>query len=151
MHENADRTRARRRAVLLEVIASRDLGTQEELVAALRRRGIVATQSSVSRDVRDLGLVKVGGSYRANGAETAAEPALAWRSWLRSARRAGPNLVVLRCDTGAAQPVALALDQLSTPGVAGTLAGDDTIFVALSEGTESHAAARLLQERRSGA
>lgn len=145
MHEHADKTRARRQALVLEIIASRDIRTQEQLVAALERRGIAATQSSVSRDVHELGLVKVGGRYRANGAEgNVAEPAVAWRTWLRSARRAGANLIVLRCDIGAAQPVALALDQLSPPGVAGTLAGDDTIFVAVTSAAAGTRLARSL-------
>ncbi|MBI5597609.1 MAG: arginine repressor [Elusimicrobia bacterium] len=121
-----------RQKAVLELVAEGELSTQGDIVKALAKRGIRATQVSVSRDIVELGLVKAGGTYRTAAAGSgAADPELPLRTWLRSAESAGPNLVVLRCDPGTAQGVARALDVVSPSGVVGTVAGDDTIFVAM--------------------
>mgnify|MGYP001572142433 CR=1 FL=1 len=121
-----------RQAAILEAISREHVGTQNDLVKALKKKGIEATQVSISRDIAELGLIKVGGVYRAGSAETgAADPELPLRSFLRRVHAAGPNLTVIRCDPGAAPKVAFALDNLTVPGLVGTLAGDDTVFVAV--------------------
>lgn len=143
----------RRQGAILEVLQAEPLSTQQEIVRVLRRKGVRSTQVSVSRDISELGLVKVGGRYqplsahapyanpesaqdRGASAPTAARPAPDLRSSLRTLIRgmaaAGPNLLVVRCDPGAAPRAALAIDELCLPGVVGTIAGDDTVFVAVA-------------------
>jgi len=119
---------------ILEIVATRAIETQEELAEALATEGFEVTQSSVSRDVAELGLVKLEGVYvRAPvGLAAGADP-----NERRVARAvlqvdvAGPNLIVLHTPPGEANAVAIALDRLAWPEVAGTIAGDDTIFVAV--------------------
>jgi len=135
--------KAARQAAILEAVAQDAIATQNDLVRALKKRGIDATQVSISRDVAELGLLKVGGVYKPAAAEGGAhDPELPLRAFVREVVAAGPNLTVVRCDVGAAPRVGLALDGLTWPGLAGTLAGDDTVFVA----TESAAAQRKLVE-----
>lgn len=135
--------KAARQAALLEAVGVEALATQNELVAALKRRGVKATQVSVSRDVAELGLVKVSGVYRAAGP---AEPDPV-RSHVKRLAPAGPNLLVVHCETGTAQRVGLAIDALRLPEVAGTIAGDDTVFVALPSGSAQKRALQLLAAR----
>ncbi|MBI3566485.1 MAG: ArgR family transcriptional regulator [Elusimicrobia bacterium] len=135
--------KAARQAAILEAVAHDEVATQNDLVRALKKRGIEATQVSISRDVAELGLVKAGGLYKAATAESGAhDPELPLRTFVRKVVPAGPNLTVVRCDTGTAPRVGLVLDGLTLPGLAGTLAGDDTVFVA----TESAAAQKKLVE-----
>ncbi|HBL15611.1 MAG: hypothetical protein A2X36_03625 [Elusimicrobia bacterium GWA2_69_24] len=124
----------RRQGAILEALQAEPLSTQQEIVRVLRRKGVRSTQVSVSRDISELGLVKVGGRYQPP--PPAARPVPDLRSSLRTLIRgmaaAGPNLLVVRCDPGAAPRAALAIDELCLPGVVGTIAGDDTVFVALA-------------------
>lgn len=143
---SADR-KARLRKIL-EIVATRAIETQEELAAALAADGFDVTQSSVSRDVAELGLVKLEGVYvRAPaGLPLGADP-----NERRVARAvlqvdvAGPNLLVLHTPPAEANAVAIALDRLAWASVAGTIAGDDTIFVAV---TGARAQKALLKELR---
>lgn len=125
----------RRREAVLEIVGAEAVGTQEELVEALRRRGFDVSQASVSRDIATLGLVKVDGRYaRLAGAGPAEDPfARRVRANVLALREAGPNLLVVITPAGEASPVAIAIDRAGIPGVQGTIAGDDTIFVALRD------------------
>jgi transcriptional regulator of arginine metabolism len=133
---------------ILEIVATRAIETQEELADALAAEGFEVTQSSVSRDVAELGLVKIEGVYvRAPaGAPVGADP-----NERRVARGvlqvdvAGPHLVVLHTAPAEANAVAIAIDRLAWSGIAGTIAGDDTVFVAVG-GTRDQKA--LLKELR---
>jgi transcriptional regulator of arginine metabolism len=124
-----------RQAVILELIAERNVTSQEQLRALLRSRGIETTQATLSRDIRDLGLGKAStdGAYRLSRARTA-EPdregavRRAIDEYLRTFEQV-EQLLVLRTDPGQAQPLAVALDRSGLPSVAGTIAGDDTILV----------------------
>lgn len=137
-----------RQNVILELVATTELRTQGDIVKALAARGIHATQVSVSRDIVELGLLKAGGVYRtAPAGAGAADPELPLRTWLKSAESAGPNLVVLRCEPGTAQGVARALDVVNPKGVVGTVAGDDTIFVAMRTPREGAAFVQYLRAR----
>lgn len=131
-----------RRKAILELLARADFSTQQQIARALRRRGIGATQASVSRDVRELGLVKAGGVYRPAAAQGPDAPL---RESVRAAASVPPNLVVVRCDAGAAPRVGLALDRKSLPGVVGTVAGDDTVFVAVVSAEAGRRVVRLLE------
>jgi transcriptional regulator of arginine metabolism len=102
----------------------------------------------VSRDLAELGLVKSGGRYVPGGtAAPAAVQADPIAAFVRSASPAGPNIVVLRCETGSAPRVGLALDQQAWPGIVGTIAGDDTVFVAAASAADAARLIRLIQAR----
>ena len=121
---------ARQRAIRA-VLARSPVANQAQLVAELRRQGIAATQSSVSRDLRDLGVARVGGRYVPRARPEERDPRVAEVArLLRSVRPAGPNLTVVQTAVGAAQGVARAFDAAGWPEVVGSLAGDDTVFLA---------------------
>jgi len=110
---------------------------QEELVERLAERGIEATQSSVSRDLRELGVAKIAGRYVLPAAAPGAPEALDELAHaLRAARPAGPHLTVVLTLTGAAPTVGLALDRAGWKEIVGTVAGDDTVFVATAGARE---------------
>lgn len=106
-------------------------------MATLAERGIEASQASVSRDIAALRLVKADGRWAAPGRESIVENPLEERiaGRLLSVATAGDHLLVLRTPPGEANGVALALDGLQLDGVVGTVAGDDTIFVAMVNAT----------------
>jgi transcriptional regulator of arginine metabolism len=125
--------RRKRHLKILELISTRAVRTQDGLAEALAAQGWDVTQSSVSRDIAALRLVKVDGAYRRPPARAApidpderrvAEGVLTMDT-------AGDALVVLHTPPGEANRVAVALDRLAWPQVVGTLAGDDTIFLAV--------------------
>jgi transcriptional regulator of arginine metabolism len=123
--------RDRRHREILALLRKRRVASQAEIVTALRRRGVGATQPSVSRDLQELGVVKVGGRYLTPPVRQTPPQELAEAThFLRSVRPAGPHLAVVQTVVGSAQTVALALDHAAFPEVVGTVAGDDTIFVA---------------------
>jgi len=128
--------RQQRQAVILEIVASRPVLRQTELVQLLHQRGIDCTQSSVSRDLRQLGIAKLDGGYRpVDEADTADEAEqVLLPGFVRQLEGAGLNLVVVRTAEGAAQRVAVFLDRTGWPEIVGTVSGDDTIFVATRDG-----------------
>lgn len=134
-----------RRAAIRRLLAERPIGRQAELVAQLAALGYPATQSSVSRDLRQLGAIKQSGRYvlpaRDPPAETDDLTSVA--DFIRGFQASGAHLLVIMTAIGAAQRVALTLDRLNWPEVVGTLSGDDTIFVA----TRNQASQRRLQRR----
>ncbi len=121
-----------RRAAIARILRQSAVRRQSELVALLRREGVDATQSSVSRDLRELGVAKAGDRYLLPSAEDALTPSHfeAVSGFLKEIRQAGPCLTVLRTMVGSAQSVAIAIDKARWPEVVGTIAGDDTIFIA---------------------
>jgi transcriptional regulator of arginine metabolism len=129
--------RRKRHLKILELISGRRIGTQEELVEALRSAGWDVTQSSVSRDISALGLVKVEGAYQK--ARRALKPVSdpdeqRIADGLLTVDPAGDALVIIHTPPGEANAVAAALDRLAWPEFVGTIAGDDTIFVAVRDG-----------------
>jgi len=128
--------KARRQSVLLELVDREPLHSQEELRRRLHHRGFDATQATISRDIKELGLVKRAGdgAYQRPGVD-AANPETALAALERAAaeflRRVDrvQQLVVIRTGPGQAQPIALALDRAQLAEVVGTIAGDDTILV----------------------
>jgi transcriptional regulator of arginine metabolism len=135
----------RRRERILALVAGGELGTQEELVEALRREGIEASQASVSRDIAALGLVKAGGRYAVRPSAKPARNPLEERvrEFLIAIAPAGDHLLVLKTPPGEASALGYAIDGLDLPGVVGSVAGDDTVFVAL----DGRGAAAALQRR----
>jgi transcriptional regulator of arginine metabolism len=134
-----------RRDAIVRILRQTAVGRQADLVRLLHREGFEATQSSVSRDLREIGVVKGADRYLLPASEDALTPSHFEdvRSFLKGYRSAGPSLTVLRTTTGAAQSVALAIDKAHWPEVVGTIAGDDTIFIA-TDGARSQ---RRLHER----
>lgn len=121
-----------RRRAIARLLEAHAINRQSELVELLRNEGFPATQSSVSRDLRDLGATKMKTGYSLPKREDVgnAESLLLVGGLVRDIRTAGPNLLVIMTEVGAAQRVAVTLDGLSWPEIVGTLSGDDTIFVA---------------------
>jgi len=128
--------KARRQGLILELVDREALKSQEQLRRRLHQRGCDATQATISRDIKDLGLVKRAGdgAYQRTG-EGAASPATALGAleraageYLRGVERV-QQLVVIRTGVGQAQPLALAIDRAQLSETVGTIAGDDTILV----------------------
>lgn len=139
--------RHKRHLKILELISTRPVRTQEELADALTEQGWNVTQSSVSRDIAALRLIKVDGAYR-RAAPRMAEPNPDERRIVEGVltiELAGDALVVLHTPPGEANHVAVAIDRLAWTEVIGTIAGDDTIFLAVKN---SAAQRRVLREVR---
>lgn len=134
-----------RRAAILRLLRASPVRRQQELVRLLRKEGHEVTQSSVSRDLRDLGVLKAGGRYLPPSAESSRtlDDFDTLRQFVRGIATAGKSLTVIRTTIGAAQSVAIGLDKAEWPEVVGTISGDDTIFIA----TDTAAAQRRLIER----
>ena len=127
--------RRKRHLKILELISTRPVRTQEELADALTALGWEVTQSSVSRDITTLRLVKVDGAYRRSLARAARSDPDEQRvsEGVLTIETAGDALAVVHTPPGEANHVAVALDRLAWPEVIGTLAGDDTIFIAVKD------------------
>jgi transcriptional regulator of arginine metabolism len=128
--------RRKRLVKILELISTRSVHTQEELAEALAAEGWEVTQSSVSRDIAALRLIKADGVYRRPPPELPGggdpdERRIA--EGLLAVSRSGDAMLVLHTPPGEAGRVGAALDRLAWPDVVGTLAGDDTIFVAAKD------------------
>ena len=132
-----DAQQLERRSAIMRILREGQVRRQEDLVRLLRKAGHEVTQSSISRDLRDLGVLKASGRYVLPAEELTRTNGdfgmLA--QFVRQLRLAGPTLTVLRTTIGAAQSVAVAIDRADWPEVAGTLSGDDTIFIATSSAT----------------
>lgn len=120
-----------RRDTIRQLLLRAPADTQQALVDELTGLGLVATQSSVSRDLKKLGAIKTNRGYELPGPDSADDQQLAdVAGFLRSITPAGPNLTVVKTAIGAAQRVALALDRSNWPEMIGNIGGDDTVFVA---------------------
>jgi transcriptional regulator of arginine metabolism len=135
-----------RQGQILKLVRSKRILTQDELAEELRAQGISATQVTLSRDIRDLRLVKTREGYQEMAEEEngPAFPLLAAEFVLDV--RTAQNLVVLKTAPGHANSVAVALDQEEWPEVVGTIAGDDTILVIASD----RETAEVVQEKLMG-
>ena len=130
-----------RQGQILKLIRSRHPHTQEDLAKALRAIGIPATQVTLSRDIRELGLVKTADGYAQGMPEassTGPDVITLAREFIQDIRVA-QNLLVLRTPAGHANSVAVALDQADWPEVTGTIAGDDTILVVAPDAKTAEA------------
>ncbi|HAM54826.1 MAG TPA: arginine repressor [Candidatus Rokubacteria bacterium] len=140
----------RRRAEILKLVQNQAVRSQEELQQLLRRRGFTVAQPTLSRDLKDLGLARTPTGYTAPPEPSPFVPAARREEALHRVLRlsvlaveAAGALVVVKTPPGEAHPVARALDEAALPGVVGTIAGDDTVFVATP-----NPAAALRVERR---
>ena len=140
-----------RQGAILRVVQQQELATQAEVADALRKEGIKTVQTTVSRDIAQLGLAKVRNAegrlvYALPGAEDLdrmSELTTALRRWTLSLAPSG-GLVVIQTPPGCASPLAEAIDRARPSDVAGTIAGENTIFVAARDGvTGTELAAEL--------
>ena len=141
---NSHQAQSKRRDAIRRLLESGPAGNQQSVVAALLAQGFEATQSSVSRDLRELGAIKTASGYElATGTSDSYDEVAQVADLLRDLKAAGPNLLVIKTAIGAAQRVALALDRSGWPEIVGNVGGDDTVFTA----TASAAAQRNLLAR----
>jgi len=141
-----------RRGAILRLVQERPLSTQEDVAEALREQGFDVVQTTVSRDIAQLGLVKVRDAagrlvYALPGAadlHRLSELTAALRRWALSLTPSA-SLVVIRTPSGYATPLADAIDDANLPEIAGTIAGENTIFVAARDGMTGTALAAELQ------
>ncbi|MEO6579887.1 MAG: arginine repressor [Sphingomicrobium sp.] len=146
--------KAQRQQMIGAWLRENTVGSQEELVARLAAAGVGATQATVSRDLDELGAVKlrrdgaIGYALPDPGTATpgAATLARVMAEWVTDIIEA-EGLVVIKTPPGSANLVANALDSARLDGVAGTIAGDDTIFVAIAQGTSAGILAGRLRTR----
>jgi transcriptional regulator of arginine metabolism len=136
---------------ILELIAREPMVTQEDMVRRLTQQGLKVTQATLSRDIKELGLVKTAEGYAAPG--TMAEPAPPTPSLSHLLRefvidiREAQNLLVVKTSPGSAQPVAAALDAESWPELVGTIAGDDTILLISSSNKSCQQLSKRIREQ----
>ncbi len=137
-----------RRAAILRILRESTVRNQDELVKVLRKHGFDATQSSVSRDLRELGVAKAGDHYIVPASEDAlaTHHFAAIANFVVAVRTAGSSLTVVKTTTGTAQSVAVAIDRSNWPEVVGTISGDDTIFIATEDGREQRKLTTRLRE-----
>jgi len=134
--------KTRRHTKILELINEYTIDTQEELLRRLRADGFDVTQATVSRDIKELRLIKTlsnDGKYKYSaGKDNTKDYSSKFYSLLADSAvsiNCAVNLVVIKCLTGMAQAVCASMDSIHWEGVVGTLAGDDTIFIACKNET----------------
>ena len=120
-------SKEKRQQKIRDLIQSRNIGTQEELTELLSKAELTTAQSSVSRDLDELGIIKVGGFYAVPHRERNEN------FGLLTLEVAGDNLVVARCESGLASAVCVRIDREKIAEIVGTIAGDDTIFIAVKD------------------
>jgi len=126
-----------RQGRILEIVRKRPVRSQEKLSFLLKRDRVDVTQSTLSRDIRELGLVKVRGSYQISGELHSSPPDdVLRRAFEQFVIRTGVsgNVVMIRTSPGNAHSIGVVLDAAEWPEVLGTIAGDDTVFVLLRDG-----------------
>ena len=133
--------KAERHQTILDLIGAMRIGRQEELVKALADRGFTVTQASVSRDLDELGIIKVNGAYA---------PPQRRNDGLGigpiTVETAGPNMIVVKTAAGLASATTVRIDAAKIPGIVGTIAGDDTIFIAVKGENEQRGVIKGLWE-----
>jgi transcriptional regulator of arginine metabolism len=133
---HADRHQTDRRNSILRHLRTGAVRRQSDLVGLLKQDGFEVTQSSVSRDMRELGVLKAQGRYLPPGEEVAQSQGNfnAIARFVREIKTAGPSITVIRTSTGSAGSVAVAIDRANWPEIVGSIQGDDTIFIATQDG-----------------
>jgi len=142
-------SKAARQKTILELLRRGPIESQEELQGVLAKRGFDVGQATLSRDMRELGVVKTYDGYVAGSGISPGEPVLPSvsrlvREFVLEVRLA-QNLLVLKTSVGSAQPVAAAMDAEDWPEVVGTLGGDDTILVISQDNKAAHQLARRIE------
>jgi len=128
-------SKAERHSAILDLVNGGKAHTQHDIAAALARRGVRATQATISRDIQELGLVRSGAGYRSSAALVS--------ELVLSVELVEP-MAVIKTPPGTANLVARRIDEAGLPGVAGTVAGDDTIIAVLRKRSAVRALKELL-------
>ena len=128
-------SKSERHSAILELVNRGSAHTQQDIATALARRGVRATQATISRDIQELGLVRSGSGYRSSAGMV--------RELVLSVELVQP-LAVIRTPPGTANLVARRIDEAALPGIAGTVAGDDTIIAVLRNAGAARALKQLL-------
>ncbi|MDP9191239.1 MAG: arginine repressor [Acidobacteriota bacterium] len=146
----------RRREEILLIVSRTPVHSQDELLAALRKRGVSVTQPTLSRDLRELGLVKTPNGYVSPGALAPVASFVPRQSLEHRfeqlvhesviSAEAAVNMVVIKTPVAAAQPLASAIDAMPIDGALGTIGGDDTIFIAFRTPAAATAFSRRVHE-----
>ena len=142
MPPQATSTLRERRALIRRLLDDHRVASQAELLELLARNGCETTQPVLSRDLRKLNAAKRGGVYVLLEESERVTPLASLRALLRGARPAGPHMLVITTEPGAANSIARALEAEGFDGLVGTIAGDDTVFAAL----DTPGAGRRLQD-----
>lgn len=130
-----------RQKLITELIRANEIGTQENLTELLDKKNIQANQSSISRDLVELGIIKVGGVYALPESRVESNPFS-----VKSLETSGNNLIVAKCELGLASAVCVKLDAAEIKEIVGTIAGEDTIFIAVKDAKAQKAAMRKIWE-----
>jgi transcriptional regulator of arginine metabolism len=153
MNRNGGVTKTRRQQAILSLLGRERLGSQEDIRVRLRRMGLPATQSTISRDIEELGLARVhdheGVRYVVPGQGLSSAPASLLRHALQEFALsfvAANRLLLVRTPPGAASALAEAIDTGPVAGVAGTVAGDNTILVVPADGVSARSVERALRK-----
>lgn len=140
MHNNDINMQKRdRQDLILNLISSERIGRQDILAERLAQKGYQVTQASVSRDLEELGVEKVEGYY-----ELAKTPSAVMEFGLRSLETAGTNLIIGKCDSGLASAITVRIDTARIDEIVGTIAGDDTIFIAVQNAIKQEVAIKKI-------
>ncbi len=140
--------RQKRQEKLRNLIGSEAKLSQQELVDLMRKAGFEVTQSSISRDLRELGAVKVAGRYVTADELQPKSSARSVQRFVKSIDLAGPYLVVVSTASGSANMIAELLDNREINGVCGTIAGDNTIFIATKNKAAQSRAVQAVKDLR---
>lgn len=130
-----------RQNLIKDLLRLKEISTQDELSKLLGEKGVAVNQSSVSRDLIELGITKVGGFYALP--ETRGEANI---FGLKSLETAGGNLIVAKCELGLASAVCVKLDAAEIKEIVGTIAGEDTIFIAVKDAKVQRAVMKKIWE-----
>lgn len=122
--------KSKRQQVLVKLLESKAFSSQGDVVQAMKGAGFEVTQPSISRDFNELGIVKLAGRYVASNQIMDNARVGELSDMVAKIEAVGPHLVVVKTNVGAANLVAAAIDDLALDGLAGTVAGDDTVFIA---------------------
>lgn len=136
--------REARQEAIRRILNAGVVATQQDLLARLESDGLGVDQSTLSRDLTELGVRKNGGQYVLPEAREPGPTQVDYGAFVRSFTPCGPHMIVVRTAVGQAQPVALKIDAADDPSIAATLAGDDTIFVATRNRKTQEVALRRL-------
>jgi transcriptional regulator of arginine metabolism len=139
-----------RQKAILDLVRGKEIASQEELLEGLQARNIDVSQSTLSRDIQELGLAKSGGVYTVIGAEPprSSDETIrrTLREFLTEDAAVAQNIVVLKTGPGHASTVSRAIDEAGWSEIVGSLAGDDTVFIAVSSAKESRRLADRIRE-----
>ena len=130
-----------RQNALLKLISAERIASQTDLAKRLRSRNFDVTQASISRDLDELGIIKAAGTYT-----LPRKPSGAASFGLSSLESAGDSLIVARCDSGLASAAAVRIDAARISEIVGTIAGDDTIFIAVKDAREQKTVVKKIWE-----